>query len=283
MLDNTSVIHYYNVKTVFFTRTAIDEKSTKIDFQEDTGMEISTSLNHFGSTKVAREWRLSKGAQIERLYYIKGGGGQYRVQGGEMRPFERGKIYIHPFNLCDSFTSDPSDPIDHIFFDFFTSPPIIADLPIIYDPCENPLLMEYIELLEAEIRTLEENASASEKREKKTVIELLFRALLCKLDNIRALPLANDDAVCRALDYISQNYNKPISINEIASSQGFDVSYFIRRFKRVMSTTPHVYLRTYRLMRAEELIKGGASVESAALAVGYENASSLRRALRSLK
>lgn len=70
-----------------------------------------------------------------------------------------------------------------------------------------------------------------------------------------------------------------VSINDIAAEQGFDVSYFIRRFKRVMCVTPYVYLRTYRLMRARELLADGASLERAALEVGYENASSLRRAL----
>ena len=113
----------------------------------------------------------------------------------------------------------------------------------------------------------------------KSTVELLFRALLSRLDAQHPLPFASDGAVCETLDYISRNYMNHVSINDIAAEQGFDVSYFIRRFKRVMCVTPYVYLRTYRLMRARELLADGASLERAALEVGYENASSLRRAL----
>jgi len=68
-------------------------------------------------------------------------------------------------------------------------------------------------------------------------------------------------------------------VSDLSTRAGFEQNYFIRRFKNVMGVTPYAYLRSYRLLKARELMAGGCTVARAAELVGYENASSLSRAL----
>ena len=90
----------------------------------------------------------------------------------------------------------------------------------------------------------------------------------------------SDEVIISSLEYMRAHENERISVGELASRAGFELNYFIRRFKRAMGTTPYAYMRACRLMRAEELLSRGGSVTSAAELVGYENASSLSRAMR---
>ncbi len=74
-----------------------------------------------------------KSRKMQRHYYIKGGIGFMKNARGERIPFEKGKIYIHPHNLKADFISDPEDPIDHIYYDFLSTPPIISGAPLVYN------------------------------------------------------------------------------------------------------------------------------------------------------
>ena len=65
----------------------------------------------------------------------------------------------------------------------------------------------------------------------------------------------------------------------LALEAGFAPNAFIRHFKRVMGQTPYAYIKDYRLMKATELLSQGVTVARAAELVGYENGSSLSRAL----
>jgi hypothetical protein len=65
------------------------------------------------------------------------------------------------------------------------------------------------------------------------------------------------------------------------SSEADPIDHFIRRFRRAMGQTPYAYLRTYRLALAKQAIASGNTLTQAAEKVGYQNAASLSRALRS--
>ncbi len=69
------------------------------------------------------------------------------------------------------------------------------------------------------------------------------------------IPFASDTVVTNTLETIERNYMTPLSVNDLAAEAGFEVHHFIRRFKRIMGITPYAYLRSYRLIKAKELIE----------------------------
>ena len=95
------------------------------------------------------------------------------------------------------------------------------------------------------------------------------------------LPFVHDEVILRTVDYMEENLSspEPLRVKELAKRAGFEENYFIRRFKNALGMTPYAFLRSRRLYKARELIADGMSVTHAAEAVGYENASSLSRAL----
>ena len=55
----------------------------------------------------------------------------------------------------------------------------------------------------------------------------------------------------------------------------FNATTIFVDFKNVMRTTPHAYLRDYRITLAQSLIKNGVTVAKAAEMVGYQHPISL--------
>ncbi|MCM1115361.1 MAG: helix-turn-helix transcriptional regulator [Clostridium sp.] len=70
------------------------------------------------------------------------------------------------------------------------------------------------------------------------------------------------------------NYNKNISITEMANAAHMSVSYFSKRFKEATGFSPYDYLLTVRLDKAKEMLQQtDASVESIAYKAGFNSAS----------
>lgn len=238
--------------------------------------------------------------RLQRLYYIKSGRGEIILPDGERRPFDAGKIYIFPYNLPQRFETDPLDRIDHIYFDFISTPPIIADRPIVYSVDRAAPVAHMIELLDSllvarrvdgartdsspatGIRSASDAPCGSEDEYRQIIYQLLY-SLLLLLSHDRELPFMSDEVIISSLEYMRAHENERISVGELASRAGFELNYFIRRFKRAMGITPYAYMRACRLIRAEELLSRGGSVTSTAELVGYENASSLSRAMRGIR
>ena len=246
---------------------------------------ISLSIHTCGECRVPENWHLTERLRMQRLYYIKGGCGWYETPDGKRTDFLPGKLYLHPFNLTDSFGTDPEDPLDHLFFDFTSTPPIISPEPLCFDvPEASPLHMQlatieqyfkfYVGLPTYSYSKLNIEYTAY----RQTMADFL-KLLLLLLDMEHPLPFVDDIAVINALERIRLDYPTPLTVSELAAQAGFELNYFIRRFKSVMGVTPYSYLRTFRLLKASELIAGGYTVTRAAELVGYENASSLYRAM----
>lgn len=218
------------------------------------------------------EWRLSKSINIQRLYYIIGGTGFYRHKGEDIQMLP-GHFYLFASNIDQEFYTFPSDPIDHIYFDFYSTPPIISSQVIDFEPCKR--LSALAGFLESSIYARKDEPTA----EYGELLSELLRVTLMTLSTARPIPFMSDPIVSDTLEFIRLSYFEPITVTKLAERLGFEVNYFIRRFRMLTGVTPYAYLRAYRLERARELIDRGETVARAAISVGYENASSLSRAL----
>lgn len=77
----------------------------------------------------------------------------------------------------------------------------------------------------------------------------------------------------RVLDYIKENYNTDISLNDMAEIAGVSSSYLCRIFKREFNLTPVAYLIRYRINLAKEILINNPdkSIKSIAYETGFSD------------
>jgi transcriptional regulator GlxA family with amidase domain len=85
------------------------------------------------------------------------------------------------------------------------------------------------------------------------------------------------DSVHRVQDVIDSQFADPLRLVHLAASSGVSERTLTRRFEQATGLTPLRYQQLLRLERAEHLIGHGSTAESAARAVGFEDARMLRR------
>ncbi|MEM7703322.1 MAG: AraC family transcriptional regulator [Pseudomonadota bacterium] len=59
----------------------------------------------------------------------------------------------------------------------------------------------------------------------------------------------------RVLEFIRENYSKPISVEDIARSAGLSRTHFSRLFRHVVGQTPYRFLMSFRVERAQEMMQ----------------------------
>jgi transcriptional regulator GlxA family with amidase domain len=85
------------------------------------------------------------------------------------------------------------------------------------------------------------------------------------------------DSVHRAQDLIDARFSDRLALAELAASTGLSERTLTRRFTASTGRTPLRYQQELRVERAEHLIAHGTTLESAARAVGFQDARMLRR------
>ncbi|MCR2809725.1 MULTISPECIES: helix-turn-helix transcriptional regulator [unclassified Microbacterium] len=72
----------------------------------------------------------------------------------------------------------------------------------------------------------------------------------------------------RARDLIDREYARPLDVPTMAAKALMSPAHFSRQFRAAYGETPYSYLMTRRIERAMALLRGGASVTDACMAVG---------------
>lgn len=90
-----------------------------------------------------------------------------------------------------------------------------------------------------------------------------------------------DFYVKEATNYIDANYQRDISVEEIARACGLNRSYFGRLFKETMGEPPQQFLMHYRMTKAADLLKGSEiSIAEVGQSVSYLNQLHFSRAFK---
>jgi AraC-like DNA-binding protein len=71
--------------------------------------------------------------------------------------------------------------------------------------------------------------------------------------------------------FIDAHYAEPIDLNAIADEAYFSKFHFIKQFKSIYRLTPHQYLISRRIGKAQELLKAGSMVSDVCYRVGFES------------
>lgn len=78
--------------------------------------------------------------------------------------------------------------------------------------------------------------------------------------------------VHKAIEYINENYNKPISVNEISSILAVDRRKFSDIFQEIIGLSPNKYIQKYRIEEAKSLLKFSTySISEIADMTGYND------------
>ncbi|SIT69740.1 helix-turn-helix transcriptional regulator [Microbacterium sp. RU33B] len=81
-------------------------------------------------------------------------------------------------------------------------------------------------------------------------------------------PLASLVHLRRARDLIDRDYAQPLDVPALAARAHMSPAHFSREFRAAYGETPYAYLMTRRIERAMALLRNGASVTDACVAVG---------------
>lgn len=93
----------------------------------------------------------------------------------------------------------------------------------------------------------------------------------------------SDYYIKEALNYIEQNFQNDISIEDIAAVCGINRSYFGKIFRSSIGRSPQEFLMNYRMAKAAELLKlTSLSIADIGSAVGYDNQLHFSRAFKKI-
>ena len=93
----------------------------------------------------------------------------------------------------------------------------------------------------------------------------------------------SDFYIKEAINFIEQNFQNDISIEEIAEVCGINRSYLGKIFKKSVGKSPQEFLMNYRMVKATELLKlTDLSIADIGKAVSYENQLHFSRAFKTV-
>ncbi|WP_457576106.1 AraC family transcriptional regulator [Desulfomarina sp.] len=179
-------------------------------------------------------------------------------------------------------------------------PEIYIKTPVTNDPAFGILLRQFHYLLDKsawlELKTPSPqgnaNPAAAERfsevgvsgKEETLRVQTFFYSLLIAFlarhgieKNERAKEKFFPDSVMRATEFINDNPEKKISLEDIAAAAGLSRFHFLRVFKKATGMSPYAYLLHRRLQLAKESIKKKKSLTDSALDAGFADQSHLSR------
>ena len=88
----------------------------------------------------------------------------------------------------------------------------------------------------------------------------------------------------RVLDFVTENFGRPIQIEDLAQEVGISTSHFARLFKQVIGDTPYQFIMRYRVERAAKMLTDPKiSVIDIALTCGFSDQPHLTRIFKQFR
>jgi AraC-like DNA-binding protein len=114
--------------------------------------------------------------------------------------------------------------------------------------------------------------------------EILWRLINGPLgETVRAIGVTDSSLtyIGRAVRWISEHYDRPFRVEDLARTCGMSVSAFHRNFAAVTALSPIQFQKQIRLQRSRLLLLGGGDdVSTVAFRVGYDSVSQFSREYR---
>ncbi len=168
-------------------------------------------------------------------------------------------------------------------YEKFLSPLLSGELKLY--PVINPSLKNYEEIADfiAQIDCLcDQHPFAYQLAVKGYLFQIFFTLVSdCGQNNLPSIHQKSLEKIKAILTYISENYKREITIEEISRFCHYSKSYFMKFFKEIMGTSFIQYLNDYRLDTAARLLlETSDNVMTIALDSGFENLSYFNRSFK---
>lgn len=251
----------------------------------DSIVKYSLMFAVYGYSTVPKNWADRFGGNINRLYYIHAGNGGY-IFNGKKYPFEKDTLYLLPHNLDVVPYSDPENPILHTYCDF-DAVPLISSSQVISYKVKNNIDKHALNLF----CDVGKNISETRKRDPMAKLDSreyeFYSSAIAYLVSVitenNKQVVINDEIIFRSIEYMYDNMDKDITIEQLAATAYMSVGWYIKRFKAVSGQTPYSYLKRIRLSYAIYLKSLGHKLDYVAERVGYSDSVALLHAIKKLK
>lgn len=247
-----------------FNLTVTEEHMTDIAIAR-CGTEACKPSHHFGP-----------GVRDHyQIHYIHSGKGFYEI-GGERFELSEGQIFTIFPNTTVYYKADKDNPWVYTWIGFsgFSAADFISKAGLsVTSPCCDVSKSRDIKWCFEYVR----NMAVSSKGREITLIGLLvfFFGVLMDLmaeKNPQTAETRQKEYVRRAVEYITENYYKKITIEDIANEVGKNRSYLGSLFTKICGMSPQDYLIKYRMDKACELLKNHRlQIGEIANSVGYSD------------
>lgn len=221
------------------------------------------SINYAGNTILpAGAYKEPYVHNIHSVHYIVSGSGYY-IMNNIKYPIDAGKVMIFVPDTLFEWQISEGNPVEiyHIRFDYqlfynekqswlnekpdTSLVPLRGMLPLVR-PVEVRLLFEKV------YKLWKAYDPFSQYR-----CNLAFRELwLSLIENIRDQQSRSDTeiAIEATCQYMTDHFQSPLSVEQLAKMAGFSTGYYSRQFKRLIGCSPKDYMIQLRVNKAKELI-----------------------------
>lgn len=195
-----------------------------------------------------------------RIHYIISGTVYYQ----EKRKLKPGYLYIFPADPGFNVTQDPSDPVDHIYFDFLSYEKLFikdfVEIDVSSVPGIKPLLDSAgITLIDRESRF--------------HLGPVYFELLVSLLHDYMPFHQYHSPVTQAAIRCIHAGPVSELSVKGIAGRINVNEDHLIRCFRKDTGFTPHRYISLYKIDIATSMISRGAGMKEIADAIGFSSIS----------
>ncbi len=244
---------------------------------------ILTTVGH-GYT---RNWITERLIRINRLYIIHGGNGWYNTATGT-HPFESGFMYYLPWRADYTLHQNEDCPLDHTYINFISPEAVNVSEIVRFNPDENPtaaaIITSVVSLIGLCAKEHHPGFYCYEPISSPIPCTEILQACIREIQAMagrcihRSVRPMEDD-ISRVLVYISDNFRRKLTVEELAAIAHLNKRYFIKKFFDTVGCTPYQYIQALRYDTALILHSEGKSYSEAAVCAGFTAPSSFFRML----
>lgn len=220
-------------------------------------LNMNTNMLLAGYNKVGTDWQdIDYIPDYNKFYYICDGEGWLKIGNDEYYP-KPGQLFLMPQGVKQSFSTINQNTYTKYWCHFTanigdTNLFDLVHLPLCIEVGNNKLLIDIFEDILGYQTSTELTSSLMLKAS-------LLRLISFFLDNniIDKINLYTTDTIHSLntiLDYIENNYDKDISVEDLSKMVHLQPNYFIRMFKKNIGSTPIRYINTRRITEAKRLL-----------------------------
>ena len=207
-----------------------------------------------------------------KFYYFQSGEGTIIIQGTTYHP-KPGELFLIPANTKHTYFHNPLHPVlkywCHFDLTFSGKQKIIYTTDTIKCTPDKNIVIPLFEKL---VR-LDSSLNALDLLSEKAALIELFKIFLENVNYQKMIPQNEDHFITKINDFIMQNIQSDITLNEMAALVHLHPNYFIPFFKQYFSIPPMEYVNAMRLEKATQLLiqEQDLSMEQVAYSVGFND------------